>query len=265
MERREPLTLSQLVQMTGIDRRTIAYYVQEGLLPKVGRRGRWTRYAPEFLDRLLFIRRVRGLQDEGRLRAVMLSEIRDVMDGLSPEELRAAAEGDAPEEWVRGLFSEPDLDLSDVAVAAEDVAAGFASPPAESELEGAGPVAFSKRERRAGARGRRDRLQALSIDPESPVAMSVGAPFSPPSPGSAQGEGAQAAAGDVERLRELLGEIERRVRGGAGARRSGGTSEQVTRVPISESVYLAVKDLGEDDAELVEELARLLRAMGGEG
>ena len=37
-------TARELEEETGFDRRTIAYYVQEGLLPRVGRRGPRTRY-----------------------------------------------------------------------------------------------------------------------------------------------------------------------------------------------------------------------------
>jgi hypothetical protein len=67
-------TLNELESRSGLDKRTISYYIQEMLLPKVGRRGRRTRCPEEFLDRLMFIRRVRGLQDAGQLRAVTLSE-----------------------------------------------------------------------------------------------------------------------------------------------------------------------------------------------
>ena len=112
-------TLSWIANATGFDRRTIAYYVQEGLLPKVGRRGRSTRYPREFLDRLLFIRRVRDLQDAGRLRAVTLGEIRDVLEGLAPEAIRALAEAGVDEERLRVLFDEPDLDTAGMAVPAE--------------------------------------------------------------------------------------------------------------------------------------------------
>ena len=36
-------TAEELERETGFDRRTIAYYVQEGLIPRVGRRGPRTR------------------------------------------------------------------------------------------------------------------------------------------------------------------------------------------------------------------------------
>ena len=63
-------TAKELERETGVDRRTIAYYVQEGLLPKVGRRGRRTRYPGLFRDRLLFIRRVREAEEAGEVSTV---------------------------------------------------------------------------------------------------------------------------------------------------------------------------------------------------
>ncbi len=87
-------TLRELETRSGFDKRTIAYYIQESLLPKVGRRGRSTRYPEEFLDRLMFIRGIRDLQDAGRLRAVTLSEIRDRIFSQSKEQTRLASRPD---------------------------------------------------------------------------------------------------------------------------------------------------------------------------
>ena len=42
----EGYTAAELQRETGFDRRTIAYYVHEGLLPKVGRRGSRTPRLP---------------------------------------------------------------------------------------------------------------------------------------------------------------------------------------------------------------------------
>ena len=59
MSTQRSYALSELVELTGFDRRTIVYYIQSGLLPKVGRRGPHTRYPDECLSRLLFIKGVR--------------------------------------------------------------------------------------------------------------------------------------------------------------------------------------------------------------
>ena len=127
--RAKTYTLSELEARSGFDKRTIAYYVQESLLPKVGRRGPRTRYSEEFLDRLMFIRRVRDLQDTGKLRAVTLSETREVIDRQSADEIRNASRKGVSAERLRSLFAEPDLDTSESAVAAEEVAAFAIAEP----------------------------------------------------------------------------------------------------------------------------------------
>jgi len=86
-------TARELERETGVDRRTIAYYVQEGLLPRVGRRGRRTRYPKLFRDRLLFIQRVRDAEEEGHVSAVSLKDIRKVFERLPPALIAGVADG----------------------------------------------------------------------------------------------------------------------------------------------------------------------------
>ena len=86
-------TAKELERETGVDRRTIAYYVQEGLLPKVGRRGRRTRYPKLFRDRLLFIRRAREAEEEGDVSPVSLKDIRKVFERVPPALIAGVADG----------------------------------------------------------------------------------------------------------------------------------------------------------------------------
>ena len=86
-------TARELEHDTGFDRRTIAYYVQEGLLPKVGRRGPRTRYPKLVRDRLLFIRRVREAEEEGEVPAVTLSDMRKVFERVPPALIAGVADG----------------------------------------------------------------------------------------------------------------------------------------------------------------------------
>lgn len=99
-------SLDELVERTGYDRRTIAYYVQQGLLPRVGRRGRRTRYAQSFLDRLLYIKRVRELQDTGIMPAVTLAEIREAFVSHSADRIHKVAIGERKPEWGGEAISE---------------------------------------------------------------------------------------------------------------------------------------------------------------
>lgn len=89
-------TTSELERDTGFGRRTIAYYVQEGLLPRVGRRGPRTRYPELVRDRLLFMRRVREAEAESEIRPVSLSNLRALFEALPRGLVASVAAGDTP-------------------------------------------------------------------------------------------------------------------------------------------------------------------------
>jgi DNA-binding transcriptional MerR regulator len=55
--------IAELADLGGVSRRTVRYYVQEGLLPAPRGVGRGDHYGPEHLDRLL---RIKALQESGR-------------------------------------------------------------------------------------------------------------------------------------------------------------------------------------------------------
>ena len=86
----------ELERATGFDRRTIAYYVQMGLIPKVGRRGPRTRYPKIVLDRLLVIRRIRRAEEAGEIGPVSLGDMSAIFDSASAELLAQVADGQAP-------------------------------------------------------------------------------------------------------------------------------------------------------------------------
>ena len=241
-------TLRELETRSGFDKRTIAYYIQESLLPKVGRRGRRTRYPEEFLDRLMFIRRVRDLQDAGRLRAVTLSEIRDVIASQSAEETRHVSREDVSAETLRDLFAEPDLEPSATVAAAEQMASFSMTesrmPDSNVEMLGTPERSFS-----LSASGRREGM-ASRHGPRAAIDRQSFA--SPP--------GQSATPSDSE-LQTLLQAVEQRARLG-DERSSRTTRERLTRVPITEDILLSVRNISDDDAHLVEELAALLRRLG---
>jgi DNA-binding transcriptional MerR regulator len=89
-------TLDEIEELTGFEKRTIVYYVQEGLLPKVGRRGPRTRYPQIFLNRLLFIKKIRELQDTGAMGSMTLGEIRDLFATVPDETVADVAAGLEP-------------------------------------------------------------------------------------------------------------------------------------------------------------------------
>jgi DNA-binding transcriptional MerR regulator len=78
--------IGDLADLGGVSRRTVRYYVQEGLLPTPFGLGRGNHYGPEHLDQLL---RVKALQEAGHT----LDEIRralNVHETAQVEALRAA-------------------------------------------------------------------------------------------------------------------------------------------------------------------------------
>ncbi len=267
-------SLSELVETTGFDRRTIVYYIQSGLLPKVGRRGPHTRYPEECLNRLLFITGVKALQTEGKLLTATLAEIRRALVALDPTGIGDLLNRGLPVDDVMALF-------------AEDAGPGPArqvppqltppelprAPPVQQTPE---PIRGPAGERRsygladAGIRKRfsvetppapmppeihhaETRPDLPALDPDAPQPARIEPTSSPAPPPTA----VEAAAVDPE-LGELLRELE--VRPTLNARRSPpGAPEQWTEIPITSRVYLSVRGLAEDDVPLAEAVARLLK------
>lgn len=82
--------IGDLARLGGVTRRTVRYYVQEGLIPPPLGVGRGNHYGPEHLERLL---RVKGMQEAGRT----LDEIRREGAGHpAPRKSARAAEALAP-------------------------------------------------------------------------------------------------------------------------------------------------------------------------
>jgi DNA-binding transcriptional MerR regulator len=81
-------TLDELAAETGIEARTIRSYIERGLLPSAQSRGRSASYLPDHLDRLRVIKFLRRAWPN-----LSLTEIRIRLQQLTPENIRALAEG----------------------------------------------------------------------------------------------------------------------------------------------------------------------------
>ena len=95
--------VGELAALGGVERRTVRYYVQEGLLQPPHGVGRGNHYGPEHLERLL---KVKALQEGGR----SLDEIRRILNKKKGESLEA----DAPPErsvW-RRITLAPGVELN---------------------------------------------------------------------------------------------------------------------------------------------------------
>jgi DNA-binding transcriptional MerR regulator len=91
--------IDELARLGGVTRRTVRYYVQEGVLPAPLGLGRGRHYAPEHLARL---ERVKALQEQG----LSLEEVRQQLERRDPRgraaELATLAEPEvARSAWTR--------------------------------------------------------------------------------------------------------------------------------------------------------------------
>ena len=214
-------TARELEEETGFSRRTIAYYVQVGLLPRVGRRGPKTRYPKLVRDRLLFIRRVRGAEGAGRVPATPLREIAAVFEGSSPELIAGVADGR-------------------IAVTADLLSgssAGTRSPLRTADAaEWPGPLA-SFATPRARHAALEDRLMVREEEAHWP------------------GEAASAQADDPE-LAALL--VALRELASCPDDPPGGV-ERWARIEIAPGVALSIRGVAEEDAAVLEAIGRRLR------
>ena len=219
-------TARELEEETGFSRRTIAYYVQVGLLPRVGRRGPKTRYPKLVRDRLLFIRRVREAEGAGRVPATPLREIGAVFEGSSPELITGVADGR-------------------IAVTADLLSARSAgpdsSPPALDVPERReAPVAFAAPRARYAALA--DRLMVREEGPDWPRDAAAA-----PADDSEFDESELAALLAV--LRKLAG------RGDVPP----GEVETWSRIEIASGVALSVRGVADENSAVLEAVARRLR------
>lgn len=256
-------SITELQQLSGFDRRTIVYYLQQGLIPRAGRRGPNTRYPQEVLLRLRFIRGVKNLQDQGRCGTVTLREIGSLLDRLESPELARLVERGIPAEEIDTLLGQAAAAPQAARPAAAATAAGGLPPPApagppQGLLGPAGP-------RRSYG------LADAGIRPRPAPSPASPPPLHHPPDAAAPAVAAQAvdpaaipsAAGEAGDLGQLLRELELRP-AMAGRRLSPGASEQWTEIPITSRIYLSVRGLAQDDAPLADaaarELKRILRA-----
>jgi DNA-binding transcriptional MerR regulator len=270
-------TIDEIEEQTGFDRRTIAYYVQQGILPKVGRRGPRTRYSQLFFDRLQFIRMVRDLQDQGAIGSMSLSDFRDFFQSVPGETISGLVGGrELPHRQSRNV--EPDTpalassserkremvrrieDLRQTVVA-EPVAASLESrgrpmdPAREASPEIEPETAFTERAyfslqatpRSAEARdtpsGEYHRLTLEAIE-RSPGAPAPARRSAPPPPVEDQ-------------LREALARLSAVVK--RQPRAYLRTTETWTRARVTEELALSARGLEERHLPLLEGVARILR------
>ena len=99
---KESYLINQLAERAGVTVRTIRYYVNEGLLPPPQTKGRYSAYDEDYLYRIRLIK----FYKESYL---PLSRIREQLDGMTPEEIRAAVENYEKEPPELNLSPAPEM------------------------------------------------------------------------------------------------------------------------------------------------------------
>jgi DNA-binding transcriptional MerR regulator len=276
-------TIDEIEEQSGFDRRTIAYYVQQGLLPKVGRRGPRTRYSQLFLNRLRFIRVIRGLQDQGAMGSMTLADFRDLFEHVPEETIANVVEGREPPPVVG---HQPPADVPSMASPSNRrrtmatrianlqraISNGPVAPPLESRGMPMDPAQESPPEAEPDAsfgerayvalpdvpQSTEDRdtpsgeyhrltLEALERRPGAPV---LERKSSPPRPAD-------------EELREALARLSAVVR--RQPRAYLRTTETWTRARVTEELSLSARGLTEKNLPLLERVAQILRRLMREG
>ena len=278
-------TIDEIEEQTGFDRRTIAYYVQQGLLPRVGRRGPRTRYSQLFCDRLQFIKMIRTLQDQGAMGAMTLSDFRDLFQNVPEETISEIVGGrespqvvaqSAPQDGSATISSSDrrramvrtieDLrqNIVDMPAAARLESRGVPMDPAQQPTPSAEPnEKFAERayvalpnapqtaEERETPSGEYHRLtlEAIERSPDAPVPVRHSTP-SPPI---------------EDQLREALARLTAVVK--RQPRAYLRTTETWTRARVTGEIVLSARGLDERHLQLLEDVARILRNLirDGEG
>lgn len=93
------LWISELADMTGVSKRTIRYYIEEGLLPQPEIRGKYAVFNDDYLIRLKLIKYLKDAylplkEIRKRLDTLMVPEMRDLLTRFEQDPVRALAELD---------------------------------------------------------------------------------------------------------------------------------------------------------------------------
>ena len=221
-------TAEELETQTGIDRRTIAYYIQQGLLPRVGRRGPRTRYPGYVRDRLLFIRRVREAEEAGEIEPMTLSDLRELFEQAHPELIARVAD-----ERLSAAYA--------LQAAAEQSHTHANRPPAARHLARERAFRAMSPEFAVGPQGASESLQT-------------------PTPLSSHDDRDPAhSEGIAETLSAELSELEFRAQ--YRGDHTPGLADRWMRVKISSHIALSVRSITDEDIPLLESAVKHLRRL----
>ena len=251
-------TTNELERDTGFGRRTIAYYVQEGLLPRVGRRGPRTRYPELVRDRLLFMRRVREAEAESEIRPVSLSNLRELFEALPRGLVASVAAGETP--------ITPDI-VSLSSVEQRSMVDRVAALRARLLDARPGPAAKSPITR--VYEGERLELRAPALPdwtgeesdayPAAPQAPRFGIEDDAVDDAVRRPRSAETADEDADTLAHQLSWVLNELRSPARRERAADAVDTWSQVEVTSDIRLSVRGMADEDAFLLRVAGRLLR------
>jgi DNA-binding transcriptional MerR regulator len=255
-------TSDELEQATGFDRRTIAYYVQEGLLPKVGRRGPRTRYPKLVRDRLLFIRRVREAEESGGVSPVSLSVMREIFERIPPELIASVADGQTPvTENIVSMVSVEARPLARRRAAIRERLAAMEDQRIAFEPSGAATLPGETTPPSSSTQSEDEEMSVAFLSLRTPSASEPAAFY--------EGErtemlsSSRAMRVDPRIAESELGESLAALQEAALHRRKHASSSMDTwsRIEITPEIALSVRGVTDEDAGLLEKVAERLRQL----
>ena len=298
MSEQRTFTLDEIEQRTGFDKRTIAYYVQQGLLPKVGRRGPKTRYPQLFMDRLQFVNMIRKKQDLGEIGNLTLSDIRDILERVSAETIAGVVAGEEPLKVVNHLggvepmvpvmptsnprpmvvqanpmsspLVEEAAEISEALMDPSDDPAPVLDPnrrvrlglrDANSASSPAVATAFGSSAPQTPAAGKDPILPARRYEDEIKNRVETQTQSEPPANKEPEATEAEAAPPsiEIERLGWFLARLQRAMTG--DRRRRTGTTESWHRAMVTPELTISARNIKDEDAYMLDAVARILKKL----
>ena len=286
-------TLDDIEHLTGFEKRTVAYYVQQGLLPKVGRRGAKTRYPQLFIDRLIFIKMIRERQDRGEIGSLTLKEIRGILDRVPAETVSDVVAGREPLDAV-DVRVDPEMppDLVPASVGSQptphddsrngngdkrpfaapeppsdviEVDMSFAdSKPSSQPIEAEEPREDKPRlTGLSDARGLREvnGYQSAPTEQPKPVQKPLAQPELKPEDTAAEDEekNGYPPVAEEDRLGWALARLQKVLTD--APRRKMGNTESWHRARITPELTISARNLPDTDAHMLDSVARILKKM----
>lgn len=289
-------TLDDIERLTGFEKRTVAYYVQQRLLPKVGRRGAKTRYPQLFVDRLLFIKMIRERQDRGEIGNLTLAEIREILDRVPVETIADVVAGREPMEAV-DVRIDPDVPPEVAAVASHafgqrtetphngeaveaaprpfqspepssdviEVDMSFAdpTPPAVATAAEPEPQSTAPTDDPPRLKGLSDTRSLRAVEEMKTAAAAADEPPLAPEADAddepAEGKNGYPPVNEMDRLGWSLARLQKVLTD--APRRKRGNTESWHRARITPELTISARNLTDVDAHMLDSVARILKKM----